>query len=119
MEREKQIEEMAKEILKYVLKQDSTIVLNHEFGGRRKQGLATHLYHAGYRKERQGEWISVEDELPSKDGKYLVCSNTNRWKQGNVYQARYYAGHGWGQKDKGKGITHWMPLPEPPKMKGA
>lgn len=73
-------------------------------------------FNAGY---TLSGWVSVDVELPSKDGKYLVCSNNNRWNKNNVYQARYYAGHGWGQKDKGKGITHWMPLPTPPKMKGA
>lgn len=74
---------------------------------------ACDLYNAGYRK--QSEWISVEERLPSESGKYLVCTN-----KGNVYQTKFYSypeingGH-WGQKDKGKSITHWMPLPEAPK----
>ena len=61
------------------------------------------------------EWISVDERLPSESGKYLVCT-----KNGNVYQTKFYSypenkgGH-WGQKDKGKNITHWMPLPEAPK----
>jgi hypothetical protein len=63
----------------------------------------------------KNEWIIVEDRLPEKSGKYLVCT-----KNSNVYQTKFYSypenvgGH-WGQKDKGKSITHWMPLPDAPK----
>lgn len=77
--------------------------------------LSHYIAEQGYTKQ---EWISVEDRLPNQSGKYLVCSNNNRWKQGNVYQARYSTTYGWCQRDKGKGITHWQPLPQPPKMKG-
>lgn len=65
-------------------------------------------------------WISVTERLPKQSGKYLVYSR----KSGLVYQTKFYTypenkgGH-WGQKDNGKNITHWMYLPEPPKMKGA
>lgn len=62
------------------------------------------------------EWISLEDRLPEKSEKYIVHSKT-----GAVYQTKFYSypkgtgGH-WGQKDEGRNITHWMPLPEPPKI---
>lgn len=64
--------------------------------------------------ENQPKWISVEDRLPDESGSYLVCTrrsyaftahfylNTNEWKS-------HFAG------SAGKHITHWMPLPEPPK----
>ncbi len=106
MSKEKQIEAMAREIYENT---DISIVEIAE-------NIAEHLYNAGYRK--QSEWISVEDRKPSESGKYLVCT-----KRGNVYQTKFYSypenkgGH-WGQKDKGRNITHWMPLPEAPKMKG-
>ena len=69
------------------------------------------LYNAGYRKQ---EWISVEDRLPTwKDGKVLIYTThgisiaqrttSERWK---------------GDCAIPKLITHWMPLPTPPKMKG-
>ncbi len=73
---------------------------------------AERIYCADYRKV---EWISVEERKPSESGKYLVCT-----LKGNVYQTKFYTypenkgGH-WGQKDKGRSITHWMPLPEAPK----
>ena len=60
------------------------------------------------------QWIKVSERLPEASGKYLVCT-----KNRNVYQTKFYSypkekgGH-WGQKDKGKSITHWQPLPNPP-----
>ena len=79
------------------------------------------------------EWISVKDRLPEKDGAYLVTTNSFgdrqsvklRWfaKDGENVDAYDLAG----QKDVWylydiecgyvsiKTVTHWMPLPEPPK----
>ena len=52
----------------------------------------------------QDRWISVEDEQP-EDGKvYLVYH-----KDGTIYFSRYYPGCP---------ITHWMPVPRPPKEGG-
>ena len=75
------------------------------------------LVNAGYRK--QSEWISVEERLPEKDGQYLVWVVTpNRGCVEEVQMEwfrncdRYY-NYMWKNH-----YTHWMPLPEPPKMKG-
>ena len=79
------------------------------------------------------EWISVDDRLPERDGAYLVTTNgvsglqnvKTRWfaKDGEMVDAYDLAG----QKDVWylydsecgyvsiKTVTHWMPLPEPPK----
>ena len=79
------------------------------------------------------EWISVKDRLPEKDGAYLVTTNSFgdrqsvkfRWfaKDGETVDAHDLAG----QKDVWylydsecgyvsiKTVTHWMPLPLPPK----
>lgn len=59
-------------------------------------------------------WIPVDKCLPDRSGKYIVCN-----RSGAVYQTKFYAARGkldkptWGQRDKGKNITHWTFLPLP------
>ena len=55
------------------------------------------------------EWISVDDELPEDSANVLVCHKnglvtTNAWLGAN-----------WWFKNERNPITHWMPLPQPPK----
>lgn len=73
---------------------------------------ALNLVDIGYRKQ---EWISVEDRLPKKEQIVLCClglvMNVYTYKGDNTWEDDY----GYWQKDEP--ITHWMPLPEPPKMK--
>lgn len=60
-----------------------------------------------------GQWISVEDELPKEEGKYIVCT-----ERGSVYCTRFYKGGGCEgifKTDINTHITYWMPLPKPPK----
>lgn len=75
------------------------------------------LTNSGYRKQ---EWISVEERLPTEEeyrDEYgeliplLVCEKDTRYP----YRAMY-DGTEWGDGlMKIRGITHWMPLPMPPK----
>ncbi len=60
------------------------------------------------------EWISVKDRLPRSDGQYIVCNS------GFVIPARYttyeLGKRAWfGRFSELHKVTHWMPLPEPPK----
>lgn len=60
-----------------------------------------------------GQWISVEDELPKEEGKYIVCT-----ERGSVYCTRFYkcgGCEGIFKTDINTHITYWMPLPPPPK----
>lgn len=76
------------------------------------QDIAYDLYRAGYRK--QSEWISVEERLPDNRKFVIVCD-----KYGNVGEAYHRAGRfEWVDDEEVVEATHWMPLPEPPKMKG-
>ena len=63
---------------------------------------------------RKQEWISVDKRLPDKEGVYLVYTY-----KGYMKISKY---SGWGIDDEASFddffVTHWMPLPEPPKMKG-
>ena len=73
------------------------------------------------------EWISVKERLPGKDGWYLVYA-PGYWGNSKIYGLdglaysnfkHNYKDH-WGiERGTGRGwpgiVTHWMPLPEPPK----
>ena len=65
----------------------------------------------------KGEWTSVDERLPETDKKVLVC-----YSNGSMDIAKYIRADGfefWFEETIfTKHITHWMPLPEPPKMKG-
>ena len=55
------------------------------------------------------EWISVGDRLPEDSATVLVCH-----KNGLVTTNAWLGAHWW-FKDERNPITHWMPLPQPPK----
>lgn len=58
------------------------------------------------------QWVSVEERLPEKDGRYIVCT-----AKGSVYCTKFSTRHApCFHTDINTHITHWMPLPEPPKM---
>lgn len=63
-------------------------------------------------------WISVAERLPEVD-RQLVVVHVPDAILADVWPARwdanyknFVAGGGWFEQDE---ITHWMPLPEPPK----
>ena len=53
------------------------------------------------------EWISVEDRLPEDSGCYLVAGELIELEIDN-----YCIDYGWNDSFE---VTHWQPLPEPPK----
>lgn len=65
------------------------------------------------------KWISVNDKLPKKDGRYLTRTinlTGNRPIEDNIFIADFF-GNDWlfdGWEDNE--VTHWMPLPKPPKQ---
>ena len=68
--------------------------------------------------EKKSAWVSVRDRLPEKGEYVLVYANTkyinskkvciDRLEDGEKTAVWMYT-HGWFE------VTHWMPLPEPPK----
>jgi hypothetical protein len=78
------------------------------------------------------KWISVKDRLPDKNGKYLCYCGESFIKTTDIYsfaknlkkvdkydfrdkKAGWYSYDSeWGYFER-SGVTHWMPLPEPPK----
>ena len=87
-------------------------------------------------KAQVPRWIPVEERLPDKPGHYLVCTNVNYWHGGcmdkngassNAGTTDGYAGTtlsvldcfcditgDWNRVCNAH-VTHWMPLPQPPK----
>lgn len=68
-------------------------------------------------------WIPVKEQLPEEDGHYLVyifCEADEQlrgWTQIAWFRRKFYWEHSgeWYREV----ITHWMPLPEPPKEEEA
>ena len=107
MSRDNQIEKMAKDLAKHSFFYNGGCLMNYS-------NTAKLLYEAGYRK--QSEWISVEERLPDKEGTYLTYTD----KEKTIIDVFcIYPSHGTKFWVGGNGkVTHWMPLPEAPKMKG-
>ena len=75
--------------------------------------VADHLISNGVTVQ---EWISVEDRLPEEKVncivyyKHAYCDNDDYWAIGICF----YNGEKF-QMDWSYKVTHWMPLPKPPK----
>ena len=75
---------------------------------------------AEFAKENKPKWIPVSETLPDNiDEEVLVC-NEGYGKDGTGFATvAVYNGSGWlecwERKTYLTAVTHWMPLPEPPK----
>lgn len=62
---------------------------------------------------RKSGWISVEEKLPQSNGNfYLVYTD-----KGRVSECRYYHDEWITTYCNNEKVTHWQPLPQPPKEK--
>ena len=69
----------------------------------------------------RAEWISVEERWPEESCECLAVSGTGviyLLHYSHKYKAFNATDDEDGDRWKLGGITHWMPLPEPPVMKG-
>lgn len=68
-------------------------------------------------------WIPVTERLPEESGSYLVTTTTGavttaRFYVGKTYPPTHYRPTEYTSPTKwqsNRNVTHWMPLPEPPK----
>lgn len=66
-------------------------------------------------------WISVKDRLPDDKELYLICNESNFEKINIAYyqpigdKFSNYEPFWQGRSSRSTCVTHWMPLPEPPK----
>ena len=110
--KEKQIEEMAKATTKHC-------EIDNQCGSCHwstcNECLAEILYNAGYRKQ---EWISVEDRRP-KEFVSVLGYMTDAEGFPPVREC-YMVGRVFffPALKNVRPVSHWMPFPEPPKMKG-
>ena len=67
---------------------------------------------------KQSEWISVDERLPEKYGDVLCHT-----RKGAIWQVTYNPKYrlfnvSYDNVENAMDVDYWMPLPEPPKMKG-
>ena len=122
--RNKQIEEIAQIMVERALREypstrtgiDNKVAKDRFADIMRK--YANDLYNEGYRKQ---EWISVEDRMPTipKHKEDITILGYNGEIHDYIIDSknRWWGYDGWNTPN-GWGITHWMPLPQPPDMKG-
>ena len=69
-------------------------------------------------KQATSEWISVKDRLPEKY-KLVLCYKDGKTRIGYYIGAEYVKGvaaFADYSHTRSFGVTHWMPLPEPPEV---
>lgn len=112
MNEKQQIEEMARVIDEYTEPLSARDIHKADFS----EKFAEALYTAGYRKQ---EWISVEDRLPEENGRYLVFIKVSFFEDITIQRIlEYNKSQGFNVYSVAETVTHWLPLPEAPKMKG-
>lgn len=120
--RKKQIEEMAEmlEIIENARETYANDITDHTENEYIREGLLN----AGYRK--QNEWISVDERLP-KECKNVLCFARNKTiiafmekvEDCGEYVPVFWDWVAYDRDDTYEEVcaTHWMPLPEAPKMR--
>ena len=135
MSKEKQIEEMAKVIDNIA---SNAYIENYDDAVADSDKIADALYNAGYRKQSENatdiyvddkvEWISVDERLPTaeeNDRGLVGIVNGHNGEFGFIdavilVDYDFEEGEWWSEDYDITNckVEYWMPLPEPPKMKG-
>jgi hypothetical protein len=128
MSREKQIEDMANAMCNLGESNCKECAKHWEFVTVPQCDLvkrAEHLYSAGYRKQSDGEWISVDERLPENLESVLVLATSRYEDDGYDVLIAYHDRGEWAEQCVHShectefyiyaDVKFWMPLPKPPK----
>lgn len=63
------------------------------------------------------DWISVKDEMPTKGEKVILWGLDRYFGWSRMWIDVYVGSEKWEIADSRDIVTHWMPLPKPPKEK--
>lgn len=66
-------------------------------------------------KAQEPKWISVKDRLPEHGKRYLIYATSEGGKNHRITTAAYGGHFALSGRCAYWKVTHWMPLPEPPK----
>lgn len=69
---------------------------------------------AALREQEERRWIPVTDRLPKESGYYIVYYSSTASNK-PLISIRHFYGESPEAFLHNKAMTHWMPLPEPPK----
>ena len=84
------------------------------------ESIAAAVLANGYHRQVEGEWVSVEEDgLPREDGEYLTFNGIVYFLLEFNSSLQLWNVSAWDISTAIRDVTHWMPLPKPPKMKGA
>lgn len=61
--------------------------------------------------KKDNGWISVDDELPPNSGDFWLVYTD----KGRIAECRYYSDEWIATYCNNERVTHWQPLPQPPK----
>jgi hypothetical protein len=64
-----------------------------------------------YAQQKKTGWVSVEERLPEQESRVLFCLKGGAMIAGYFFENHFYSGDSYCFKT----VTHWQPLPEPPK----
>ena len=63
----------------------------------------------------RAEWISVKERVPDGNGVFIVSLKERGYENLVYFDVRSYADGEWRNLPDKFTVSHWMPLPEPPK----
>ena len=83
------------------------------------------LYLIGIHPRNNMKWMNVNDKLPDRSLNFIICLINDKPILCEVHDATfcliegrvsfYWPSNKWVKDEYYSNVTHWMPLPEPPK----